>query len=768
MGLSASQARFLGITLRKANCEFKSTELAQQRLELTNQMTDISQEYANALNATKLVWHNEAVCDSFGNPSDFGLSYSLLMMPSAANDYNPYMVSTRSGAIVLNSKYADAAEYAGISMAGGIPSQAGRDRFLAALANISGAQPANPRAAGDKNNNVITEKTYRILSGEKVDVNSDISWHYSAGMGAAPKEKGLADVTTLSDLIADDNIGGKTLDWLQIYKAALGITNGTTEIERSSDMQVYKDYIASAKLNYINHAQFTKANSSDLFEVNQDKTYDNTYVTDIENAARGEITGYSNGVPTVTGIMKKFYDLEVLIDKASDDAAKIQYKNELEQLKKGYQVVQSTGGRDVNPIDNDAENTLKYPLYWAVYEEAKAKAKSSAVEIKWNTTNDGGNGAFDATSVSVKQLFYTGNDGIGGAGSDGNKGMILRGLVEKPAVDYFNILTLCVNNTMVRDSQNIKNMTLADLLTEDVTIMAQNTPPRDGGVSYSDAKKTVEVAARAMLTSIAEAFGYGHVGTALNVDLDADKALNQAYDMTVKKFINPTNAVNSNKYDDDALLSNGAYVNAQEYNRMGVLTDSDTGYAAINLSNMLSAFLTYFDNYLRGSDSQYVVGKGNIDGKTAFVTDDPSYVYVTSPKDGVTNDEKIADFFNELYNNICHHGWRHDDMVQDNEYLESAVKDGRYQLMALNNDGYFYQMRYNEIGYMEEVQDTDAIARAESDYKVKKAQITFKEDQIDVKTKKLDAEITELTTEINSVQNIISKAIEKTFTMFSN
>ena len=144
------------------------------------------------------------------------------------------------------------------------------------------------------------------------------------------------------------------------------------------------------------------------------------------------------------------------------------------------------------------------------------------------------------------------------------------------------------------------------------------------------------------------------------------------------------------------------------------------------------------------------------------------YVYVTNTVEGVTNDEKIADFFNELYNNICEHGWRYDDMVQDNEYLESAVKDGRYQLMALNNDGYFYQMRYNEIGYMEEVQDEDAIARAEADYQTKKAQITFKEDQIDIKTKKLDAEITELNTEINSVQNIIAKSIEKTFSMFSN
>ena len=38
MGLAASQARFLGITARKTSCEYKSTEIAQQKLEITNQL----------------------------------------------------------------------------------------------------------------------------------------------------------------------------------------------------------------------------------------------------------------------------------------------------------------------------------------------------------------------------------------------------------------------------------------------------------------------------------------------------------------------------------------------------------------------------------------------------------------------------------------------------------------------------------------------------------------------------------------------------------
>jgi hypothetical protein len=86
----------------------------------------------------------------------------------------------------------------------------------------------------------------------------------------------------------------------------------------------------------------------------------------------------------------------------------------------------------------------------------------------------------------------------------------------------------------------------------------------------------------------------------------------------------------------------------------------------------------------------------------------------------------------------------------------------------LNTDGYFYQTRYNDVEYIVEEQDRNAIARAEADFTRKKAEITNKEDRIDMQTKKLDAEIMELTTEMNSVQNLISKSIEKTFAMFSN
>ena len=93
--------------------------------------------------------------------------------------------------------------------------------------------------------------------------------------------------------------------------------------------------------------------------------------------------------------------------------------------------------------------------------------------------------------------------------------------------------------------------------------------------------------------------------------------------------------------------------------------------------------------------------------------------------------------------------------IDDIEYLESPKKDGRYSMSSLNNVGFFYQTRYNETGYIVEVSDTDAIARAEAEFTSKKAELTYKEDSIDMKTKKLDAEISSLSTEYDTVKSLI-------------
>ena len=78
----------------------------------------------------------------------------------------------------------------------------------------------------------------------------------------------------------------------------------------------------------------------------------------------------------------------------------------------------------------------------------------------------------------------------------------------------------------------------------------------------------------------------------------------------------------------------------------------------------------------------------------------------------------------------------------------------------------FYQTPYIKTGYMKEIADNDARARAESEFTQKKAELSSMEDRLDVNLKQVDAEIAELNAEYEAVKNLISKNVEKTFQMF--
>lgn len=604
MGLASTQARFLGITARKADCEYKSTELAQEKLEITNQLSGVASEYSNAMNSTKLIWQNDAVDQTYG------VTYSLLMTPSAANDFNPYMITTTSGAIVLNSEYAAAAKAAGISKAGGVGSQDGRDKFIAALVpgGIVTQETANAITKTDYTGVKAADGSVTLtdITGTDAANYKSVQWNPSAGMGAEPMDKASASAMQLSDLILSESIGQQPIDWARLYTP----NDKLTKVEYDRQIALYD--------------------------------------ADIKDARRA---GNDQEVERLT-------------------AAKNAYK-----------------AANPSVIDFDPNQFQ--------------------VDSKKNEISDSG-----ANTI-----------------------------VQNGIINHYE--------------DELKGMTIGDLLSGNIVLITKGDGDGTAEVMAEKAEKLLE--------SIANVLGLGQSGVGLNVDDASANALKYAMTMTKNIFLKSQNAIKAgSRGSNKSMTDNSAYLNATENNRIG----QGGGYTAVSLSNMVSSFLTYFDNYLNGSNSNYVVGKSV--ETSAFVTDNKGYYYIgQSDTNAPKLNEKWADFFDELYNNICEHGWREDATVDDSEYLESAIKDGRYSMSSLNNDGYYYQTRYNETGYMEEVSDTDAIARAEAEYTQKKAELTYKEDSMDMKAKKLDAEISTLSTEYDTVKNLISKNIEKTFTMFS-
>lgn len=674
MGLATAQARFLGITARKADCEYKSTELAQQKLEITNQLSDVAAEYSNALNSTMLIWQNDATNKTTN------VTYSLLMTPSALNDYNPYMITTPSGAIVLNSEYAAAAKAAGISKAGGVGSQEGRDKFIAAL--VPGGIITQETAAaitqtdytGVKNADgsvTLTEIPASNTDKSGPTQNPDsVLWNPAAGMGAQPLDKGSASIMQLSDLILSESIGQQPIDWTSMF-----VTSGKiSETEYKATMEQLNKKLIDAK-------------KADMGSSTPEDTSDTAQ------------TDYANKIAD--------YNTQIANARANGD------ENNLNRL-----------------LAEKNEYIAANPIKAAMYDIQDYQTKYSGNKISFDDISNN----FQISDSNIKDSSFT---------TSGNETLI-------------NGITVVKNGIINKYPAEIEEMTIGDLLSGNIVLMIQNS---DHDKSKNAMSETVEK----LLTYIAKIMGYGQSGVGLNVDDASNDALEYALMMTTKLFLRPENTITGgSRHSDSAMTENSAYMTAEESNRIAQSGD----YTAVSLSNMMSSFLTYFDNYLSGVDSNYVVGK-TVD-TSSYVTDDSSYIYVgKSTAEVASREEALADFFDELYNNICEHGWRQDDSVDDEEYLASAIKDGRYSMSSLNNDGYYYQTRYNETGYLVEVTDSDAISRAEAEYTRKKAELTYKEDSMDVKSKKLDAEISSLTSEYDTVKNLISKNIEKTFTMFS-
>ena len=815
MGLAASQARFLGITARKANCEFKSTRLAQERLQLTDQLTAASQEYAAALNSTKLVWKNDACTQ------DYRVNYNLLMTPSAANDYNPYFVTTKSGALILDSKYIAAAEAAGITISGGVASQENRDKFIAALVPTGLITQETADAITITNYKYeIDDKKKDLLKvkdteeGSETDAKLDIQgifWEEKAGLGKEPLSTTVYDSLTLADLIMDKNIGKQKVDWLQLYKSLAneGVKDGNfyvTEQEYNSQITMYEQNTSNAIASFISMKD--PADSTQPLYKAIDSSLDpeniSEEVTQMVNGFKDAITDKNQNPSNNIGdkVLAALYDAYSMMNqsglsKSQQDTYRQRYNNLVNGINASGEQLDTSGNvlkvggltktQILNLTDKAQKDSLmaEYErqvqisqLYFgiraAALEEQMYKDGTGTRILKWDdkkneaegTGNGGGN--LSNNTTNTKTLTYNDVFGLNNNLEEDHDGHEISYTDKDGNTKSYRMYDIdVIKDGIIQSSpEDITSISIANLLKDDVVLYAKNNNGSSG-----DSIKNIRNAAKAILEYVAKALGYGQIGVGINTDEATNSALYTALMMTEKIYLNANNAVIGGEGEaessNDKLYNDQAYNNAVSYNRIGAHEKKTD--AAVSLSNMVAAFLTYYDNALRGAESPYVVGRGNDstdNSKTYFVTSDPNYTYVAIPEEQIEYNERMSNFYDELYNNLCAYGYRRDDMVQDDEYLQSAIKDGRYALMSLNLDGYYYQTRYADTGYLVEEKDQDAITKAEAEYTQKKAQITYKEEVLDMRTKNLDAEIAALNAEMNSVQNMITKSIEKTFQMF--
>ncbi len=231
MGLAASQARLLTITARKADCEYQSMRYSHQKIALSRDLTDLSTEYQNSLDQTKLVY------DFYGTgDTTTPLSYGLLMTPSQMNGYLPTLITDTSGKTVLSSAYATAARAAGIPQEGlgCLPSSTMRNKFIEGLAKsgiISNEQAATyvgieyAQSMGMGTTDLVTTKVEEMTLAELIDYYTSGDFETTSYMydrEALKAELAAEDVQIRTGAKANGDIGNQTLTLDQILSDANG------------------------------------------------------------------------------------------------------------------------------------------------------------------------------------------------------------------------------------------------------------------------------------------------------------------------------------------------------------------------------------------------------------------------------------------------------------------------------------------------------------------------------------------------------------------
>ena len=305
---------------------------------------------------------------------------------------------------------------------------------------------------------------------------------------------------------------------------------------------------------------------------------------------------------------------------------------------------------------------------------------------------------------------------------------------------------------MSNDSK--KNLSIGDLLSGKYVVK-------------TDDKSNYE----AILKAVADALGYnesyGYKG--LNIDPESNDALKQAMDFS--KLLANVGSTIDTKIQTDMVNT----ANNQNNLVKGQLKEGSTykDYYFFSLTNLVKSYLTNYAIAIEGFECDYGVDSDSVK-KSNYVTNDPEYYFLLKKDSAMTDSTMLnADFYNMLFNQIATQGAIADTSVQDlysndKSNLQQALKNGTLFISAIHNDGYYYQGAYTLSGHVAEVTDEDAIARAEIEYNVQKAKLNHKEETLDLQMKNLDMEISSLTTEMDSVKNLISKGVEKVFTMFSS
>ena len=367
------------------------------------------------------------------------------------------------------------------------------------------------------------------------------------------------------------------------------------------------------------------------------------------------------------------------------------------------------------------------------------------------------------SSMTSDSMFYNPTGGIGGVPIDKTQasamtlGTWISSLEDKMEADssFASSITVDLNSLSIAvpdlyvDSSKVEDgkFTIADVLSGNVNIVTSE--------KSSTLEAQVQAIVDAMITTLKPLFA-------------SDTANSEAFNYATNEVKKMLQEEVFGGYNNSVNDVNQA---ANNYNCIVVSLNSlipTKQLCGLSLSNIMSCFLTYYAQSVSGFTVPYAVRTKAED--SVFVTQDPDYYYVLNNENAVTEkDLLVADFYSSMYNNLCKSGWTiSSGDIDDKDYLAHALKNGQLFVSSMHDDYTYYQDPYTLNGHVIEVTDEEGIAQAELEYEKEKSTLNYKEEQLELDMKNIDTELSALTTEYDTVKNLISKNIEKVFTMFNS
>ena len=339
------------------------------------------------------------------------------------------------------------------------------------------------------------------------------------------------------------------------------------------------------------------------------------------------------------------------------------------------------------------------------------------------------------------------------------------------------------SNTSVKKNGNEVNstLTLADILTGNVTITGSNWDNDDlnGDGQPRDTDIFNRMANAAYWTQLYKAidsvlYTEGKSGAALNY---AKSKIEEMLEIHIKPGGNQdTHNLDSANLSDYTTKKKKkqkkgtGWVNDRIDNSIGYLIYANSGGSyndsfGLNLTNVTKAFFSYYAEMMTGFKGTYDIKKHVTESRLV----DSEFDGFLFPSQVDLSDEqsKYAVFYDTLLNQIATCGWTENAEITDNSYLQEMLQNGMMYISTVSDDNYYYQRNYGTWNYVREVTDDTAVAQAEARYKTEKEKLNSKEQRLDLKMKNLDTEMSAITTEYDTVKNLISKSIEKSFKRYN-